>query len=240
MKKSQRPTPGEKPGNIGMLVHRFVAVLPVTPLDLALQAVADRITSGHPEALSRLRLKPGTRYRIVATDAGLAVLVTISSGGLQVNTVPVSHPVHAHVSIEAPISALIALLEGESDGDALFFARDIQVTGDTEALLMLRNAVDSAEIDFRAELLSLLGPLAPVARRAVQFGGSVQTALMDHGRQLQNWFQARPMAELATLGAKVHQLDSELASLRKQVRITQARQKKSPPSKAMNTEGIPS
>lgn len=223
-----------------MLVGRLVAVLPVPPLDLALQAVADRIISGHPEAFSRLRLKPGTRYRIVATDAGLTVLVTVRSIGLQVNTAPVTRPVHAHVSIEAPISALIALLEGESDGDALFFARDIQVTGDTEALLMLRNAIDSAEIDFRAELLSLLGPLEPVARRVTHFGGSVQSALVGHSQQLRNWLQARPMAELATLGAKVRQLDTDLASLRKQVRIVQARHKRSAPATGMNTKETPS
>ncbi|WP_417462584.1 ubiquinone anaerobic biosynthesis accessory factor UbiT [Kordiimonas sp.] len=239
MRKSQSPIPGEMPRNIGLFAGRVLAALPATPLDLALQAVVDRITSSHPDAFSRLHLTPGTLYRIAATDVGIAFMVIANPGGFRVKTAPASHPARAHVSIEAPISALIALLEGKSDGDALFFARNIQVTGDTEALLMLRNAIDSVEIDFRAELLSFLGPAEPIVRRTIQLGSSVHSTLLCHSQQLQNWFQARPMMQVAALNTKVRQLSDDLASLRRQVRIAQTRHKKSTVTNATHTEKAP-
>jgi len=76
---------------------------------------------------------------------------------------------------------LIDLLEGRLDGDALFFSRELTVEGDTEAVLLLRNAVDSDEVDLFEDLLSVLGPLAgPLrfaadARKAVVSGWKAAT-----------------------------------------------------------------
>jgi len=213
MTDNVRPPHRNAASDMLQFAGRLIAVLPSAPLDLALQAVADRIISAQPEAFSRLCLERGTLYRIAATDVGIAFLVTVKAQGVRVKTAPAARPLRAHVSIEAPIGALIALLEGESDGDALFFARDIQVTGDTGALLMLRNAVDSADIDFRTELLALLGPLAPAGRHVATAGLSAGNAVINRGRQLQAWLQARPLAELARLETRIGQLEHDLRSL---------------------------
>lgn len=73
----------------------------------------------------------------------------------------------AIATIRGPLLSLIELLEGRIDGDALFFSRELVVEGDTGAVVALRNAVDAAEIDLVADLASLLGPLAPPARRVL-------------------------------------------------------------------------
>jgi predicted lipid carrier protein YhbT len=58
---------------------------------------------------------------------------------------------------------LVDLLEGGLDGDALFFSRDIEIEGDTGAVLALRNAVESEEIVLFEEFAGALGPFgAPV------------------------------------------------------------------------------
>ena len=72
--------------------------------------------------------------------------------------------------ISAPLPLLIDLLEGRADGDALFFSRDLAIEGDTEAVLLLRNAVDGAGIDVLEALLATLGPLSGPARRLVGVG----------------------------------------------------------------------
>lgn len=59
---------------------------------------------------------------------------------------------------------LLALLEGKLDGDALFFSRDITVTGDMEAMLALRNALDDCNIDLPSDLGTSAGPFAPMVR----------------------------------------------------------------------------
>lgn len=217
---------------------RLVPTLPLTPLTLLVQAFADRIIAGHPEAFARLRSKSGTSYRIAATDIGIAFLITLGRAGIAVKAMPTSQPATAHVSVEAPIRELIALLEGESDGDALFFARGIQVTGDTEALLMLRNAVDSADIDFHAELLALFGPAEPAARYVARLGVSAGTALLDYGKHLQARLQAGPLEKLASLGVRVSQLEHDLKALQAEVKTGPAQRGRPERTPVMRVETL--
>lgn len=61
--------------------------------------------------------------------------------------------------ITAPLLCLLAMFQGIEDGDALFFSREVEIEGDTETVLALRNALDAAEIDLINEFCSILGPL---------------------------------------------------------------------------------
>ena len=40
---------------------------------------------------------------------------------------------------------LLRLIDGRMDGDAIFFSRALQIEGDTEAIVSLRNALDNIE-----------------------------------------------------------------------------------------------
>lgn len=64
-----------------------------------------------------------------------------------------------HATISAPLSRLISLVESDEDGDALFFSRDVTISGDTEAIVALRNAIDDAEINLMEEFEAAAGPL---------------------------------------------------------------------------------
>jgi len=52
---------------------------------------------------------------------------------------------------------LLRMVDGQRDGDALFFTRDLKVEGDTEAVVCLRNALDDVEGSVAAEIASLYG-----------------------------------------------------------------------------------
>jgi len=69
--------------------------------------------------------------------------------------------------ISAPLADLLDMLEGRSDGDTLFFSRGMTVTGDTSAVVELRNILDRAEIDLLDDMASFLGPFAGYAARAL-------------------------------------------------------------------------
>lgn len=71
-------------------------------------------------------------------------------------------------TIRGSLPALIDLLEGRVDGDALFFSRALSVEGDTGAVVALRNAVDGAEISLVDDLLRPLGPIGAPARHIVR------------------------------------------------------------------------
>ena len=57
---------------------------------------------------------------------------------------------HWDARIAGPLAALIGLVHGAYDGDALFFSRDLVIEGDTAAVLALRNAIDNEELDLAA------------------------------------------------------------------------------------------
>ncbi len=76
-------------------------------------------------------------------------------------------------TVRGPLPALIDLLEGRVDGDALFFSRALVVEGDMGAVVALRNAVDGAEISLAEDLLRPLGPLGTPARHLLNLGTSL-------------------------------------------------------------------
>ena len=71
--------------------------------------------------------------------------------------------------IAGPLAALLGLVHGAYDGDALFFSRDLVIEGDTAAALALRNAVDDAELDLSEEIASMSGPFAAPLQKIMAF-----------------------------------------------------------------------
>ncbi|HBM90540.1 MAG TPA: hypothetical protein DD400_01485 [Rhodospirillaceae bacterium] len=78
----------------------------------------------------------------------------------------------ADACISGSLESLIDMLEGRADGDTLFFARELHITGDTALIVALRNTLDREEIDLYQEILSLCGPF----RKPVSMG----LAVTDH------------------------------------------------------------
>ena len=102
---------------------------------------------------------------VLETDPGRPALTALGEEAAKTAEAP--------ATIRGPLMSLIDLLEGRLDGDALFFSRDLAIEGDTEAVVALRNAIDDAEIDVLADVLSVLGPLAGPARLAAEIGAGV-------------------------------------------------------------------
>ena len=65
--------------------------------------------------------------------------------------------------------ALLGIVDGTFDGDALFFRRTISITGRTEAIVALRNAIEDAELQ-PSDLLGLKGMAASIANTAILGG----------------------------------------------------------------------
>ena len=69
-----------------------------------------------------------------------------------------SQPVTA--TIRGPLLELVALFAGVGDADATFFARRIEVEGDTGAIVALHNALEAADLGV-ADLIGAPAPLRP-------------------------------------------------------------------------------
>lgn len=151
--------------------------LPLAPLSLALSALTRRLVQRHPGLLQRLGEHGEKRFLLDPTDLPLCLLLDLSDGRPRVRACRTA-PEH-DARIAGPLSAFLGMVHGAYDGDALFFSRDVVISGDTGAALALRNAIDDAELDLAAELADLAGPLAAPLRGFVALAER-QTGLVLH------------------------------------------------------------
>jgi predicted lipid carrier protein YhbT len=153
----------------GLLLRPVPAVL-LRPFADAAMAVMSR---RHHDLFARLAPLAGATFLIEPTDIPLRFTLRFSSGAPTLALLSCDEPAPlASVTVRAPFAVLIELLEGRRDADALFFARDLAIEGDTEAALFLRNAIEAADIDVAADLIAGFGPFAPVARAAWRWAQS--------------------------------------------------------------------
>ena len=150
------------------LVTLALRPLPLLPLQLLLQGMVVGIAKRHPELLERLAACRGRSIGIDPSDLPFAMLLVPQEDAVTLRLVRALGHGSADARICGPIVALMGLVDGKYDGDALFFSRDIAVDGDIEAVLALRNAVDDASIDLLHEAAAWAGPVAAVFRHAAR------------------------------------------------------------------------
>ncbi len=139
--------------------------LPLAPLALALDAVARSVASRHGSIFTRLGTHVDKRFLIEPTDLPFVLVLTPRPDNPAISVERSREGIAADARIAGPLAALLGLVHGAYDGDALFFSRDLVIEGDVEAVVALRNALDDAELDLVAEAAAILGPLASPAER---------------------------------------------------------------------------
>lgn len=149
------------------IVARALKVLPLAPLSLSLTAYSKRVAAHHPSLFRRLGEHDHARFVLDPTDLPFVIELAPNGGVPKIKVVRGQGAGDARIA--GPIAALLGLVHGAFDGDALFFSRDLVIEGDTAAALALRNAVDDAELDLSDEIARLTGPFAKPLRTAFEF-----------------------------------------------------------------------
>ena len=140
-------------------------------LNLLMSAIHRR----HPDVFERLEAIAEPVFVIDPTDLPFVFLLQAKASAPRLQALVRGDAAldTATATIHGPLLTLLTLLEGNIDGDALFFSRDLTIEGDTEAVVALRNAVDGAEVDLIGDVLSLVGPMAVPARRSLDLASRV-------------------------------------------------------------------
>ncbi|WP_296712302.1 SCP2 sterol-binding domain-containing protein [Rhodoblastus sp.] len=138
---------------------------PLAPLSFAAARLARSLGRRHPALFKRLGDQTGKTFLLDPTDLPFAFLLSPRPEAPGLKAVRRSSAGSWDARIAGSLAALIGLVHGAYDGDALFFSRDLVIEGDTEAVLALRNAIDNEEIDLARETAALFGPFESVALR---------------------------------------------------------------------------
>ncbi|SDX85953.1 ubiquinone anaerobic biosynthesis accessory factor UbiT [Citreimonas salinaria] len=140
--------PGERP-------MARLACLAVQPI---LSRVVRRIADRHPSLFARLGPHRETDFLIDPLELPFALHLRPDPQALVFRAVPREAAPRAGATIRGRFLLLLELIDAEEDGDAAFFSRDLEVSGDTEAVVRLRNALDDMDGSLAEETAAMLGP----------------------------------------------------------------------------------
>lgn len=150
-------------GAFPALIRRLPAPpLPLPPLSAGFSWLLRSALARHPGILLRMGEAANARFLLDATDA--PTLLLLEPAKRRLVAVSRRRPPPHDAAIRGSLSGFLAMLHGAVDGDALFFSGALSISGNTGAVLALRNALDDAEIDLAGEVAGLSRRLAPVAR----------------------------------------------------------------------------
>ena len=128
----------------------------------------------HGPVFERLQILGNKCICIEPVDLPMAFLLQFGSASPAITVIDKDRKNDQAVAVvKGSFLDLLDLLQGKADGDALFFSRDLLIEGDTEAILTLRNALDSADIDLRSDFLDALGPFSGPGRKAVDLATAI-------------------------------------------------------------------
>jgi predicted lipid carrier protein YhbT len=169
----------------------------------------------HPHLVENFSRLDHAIIHIEPTDLPHRFEIEFGAGQMDVRVLTDDDPPPPDARIRGSLAALIALLEGKIDSDAMFFTRDIEITGSTAVSVAVRNTLDREEIVMRDEIAALFGPFERPARRI--------------GRRLDRVI-GLAHAQVATLHAKLHEADgpsrdlgAECDALRAEVKALKTR-----------------
>lgn len=200
--------------NLGIVLGMALSFLPLPLVEHLLNRCMRRLDAHCPNLRGRLADANGKCFALVMVDMPFTVLMRIKNGSPACVLLSKHNVYSADVSIHATSQKLLALLEGKEDGDALFFSRHLQVSGDTEALLILRNALDSEPVNLREILYSVFGPFEDMARRISKPVESVGMRLARDIQQLHH-------ALIQPLTQRQHAFTLQLQQMEKRLAVVE-------------------
>jgi O2-independent ubiquinone biosynthesis accessory factor UbiT len=197
-------------GSAGRMPSRGAVLF---PLRVASSIAMSIMMRRHPAVFERLSGLDQPTFLIEPRELPFGFL--LHAGGARPRLEIVADPsvMRPTARIRGSLRALIELLEGSLDGDALFFSRELAVEGSTEAVVALRNAVDGAGVDVVADLLSILGPLSKPAQVIVRATGSAGVGIFRLLDAVRNIAMAPAARRLDSHDAKLSDIERRLAPL---------------------------
>jgi predicted lipid carrier protein YhbT len=132
--------------------------MPLALLQPALKRIVRHVARQRPQVFERLGPHRAARFVIDPVDLPF-VLYLEPNPRAPLMRACARGAVPAHDARNAArFARLMRMIETDQDGDAMFFARDLAVSGDTEAVVSLRNAIDNLDHKLADLAASAYGP----------------------------------------------------------------------------------
>jgi O2-independent ubiquinone biosynthesis accessory factor UbiT len=135
-----------------------VSSLVCTALQPLLSRVVRRVAKRHPSLFARLGPHQSTDFVIDPVELPFVLHLRPNPEALVFRAVSRDLAPHPRALVRGKFLLLLELMDSEEDGDAAFFLRDLEISGDTEAVVRLRNALDDIDGSIAEETADMFGP----------------------------------------------------------------------------------
>ncbi|MEX0942035.1 MAG: SCP2 sterol-binding domain-containing protein [Pseudomonadales bacterium] len=131
--------------------------VPLAPLQPILNRLLHHILQRRPELANRLGDRIDSLFMIDATNLPMVLLLRINPAQPLLMAAHRHHCPEADAKVTGELLMLMDMVDGRLDGDALFFNRELAISGDTEAVVCLRNALDDLEGSILDDIADFFG-----------------------------------------------------------------------------------
>ena len=140
---------------------------PVPLLQPILSLIGTQVARNEPDIFLRLGPHAQKTFVIDPSDLPFVLVLRPRPDAPELSAFRRADAPQAHACIAGTFLNLFRLVDGSLDGDALFFSRELRVSGDTEAVVALRNALDDIDGGLVQAVTGSFGPLSPLAALTV-------------------------------------------------------------------------
>ena len=116
----------------------------------------------HPRVIKKMSQFSPSRMVLVPLDMPFDFFVEFSNESLQINIIDKNTYLGKNLTkITASIDVFVKMLEGNLDGDALFFSRKLIIEGETTIIVALRNILEAENVNIKNDIKKSLGIFYP-------------------------------------------------------------------------------
>ena len=153
---------------------RWAPPLPLFLIQPILRKIVHKIAADNPDMFGRLGPHYSANFIIDPTNLPFVMQLRPDPDDLLLSACSRNNlPAH-EAKITGSFLDLLMLVDGDLDGDALFFARDLTISGNTEAVVCLRNALDDIDGSIAASVAEMFGPAGRAALNAIRRASNKQ------------------------------------------------------------------
>lgn len=149
-----KPIRQERPRFPGADALSRVSCVLIQPL---LTGIVRNVANRHPSLFARLGEHQATTYLIDPVELPFSLLLRPDPEALSLRAVPRDRLPEAGAAIRGKFLLLLRLIDAGEDGDSAFFSRGLDIGGNTEAVVRLRNALDDIDGSIVEDCASMFG-----------------------------------------------------------------------------------
>jgi len=143
-----------------------LGLLPLPALQFLFDRMVQHVARAQPRLFARLGVHAQKTFLIDPSDLPFTLLLKPRPEQPQFQVCARRDRRATDARIAGGFFDLLAMLDSSVDGDALFFSRGLRVTGDIEAVVALRNALDDLDGNIVEVAAEAFGPMSRPATLA--------------------------------------------------------------------------